>query len=228
MRTYARISLGKDSSGRDCVVNRRTKQMLDAAETELGAPLTVVQGSYRAGSGAAASAATHDGGGVVDIRTWDLPARGLNVGDVVRELREVGFAAWYRTKAQGFDPHIHAVAIGDKQLHPSAAAQVTAYRKGRNGLASNGPDDGPKVSFRTWEQTQTPEVSVHFMRNAWERDRRRKTGLHPIQTRRVQRALGFQLRTGRWGRATRARFGDGGPTEATLRALGRGKFRVVD
>ena len=66
------------------------------------------------------------------------------------------------------------------------------------------------------------------MRNAWERDRRRKTGLHPIQTRRVQRALGFQLRTGRWGRATRARFGDGGPTEDTLRALGRGKFRVVD
>jgi len=73
-----------------------------------------------------------------------------------------------------------------------------------------------------------PEVSVAAMQAAWERDRRRVLGLHPVMTRRVQRALGFTVPTGRWGRATRARFGSNGPTEATLKALGRGKFRVVE
>jgi len=228
---YARVSLGKDSSGRACVINRRTKAMLDEAVRILDRPLTVVQGSYRNGSGAVASAGTHDGGGVIDLRTWDLPAKGLSVLEVLTALRRVGFAAWYRSKAQGFDPHIHAVAIGDRHLHPSAAAQVEQYRRGLNGLANQGRDDGPQVRVRTWEKYQEeklPSVSVGYMRQAWTNDRHRKTGLYPIQTRRVQKALGFTLRTGRWGRPTRARFGANGPTEATLRALGRGKFRVVE
>lgn len=73
-----------------------------------------------------------------------------------------------------------------------------------------------------------PAVSLAHMKSAWEKDRRRRKGLHPIQTRRVQRALGFAVPTGRWGRATRARFGAHGPTRGTLEALGKGRFRVVD
>jgi hypothetical protein len=42
------------------------------------------------------------------------------------------------------------VAIGDRDLHPSAKAQVKDYLAGRNGLASHGPDDGPKVKVRQW------------------------------------------------------------------------------
>lgn len=142
LNPYKRISLGTDSSGRPLVVNARTKAMLDAAEKRLGINLTIVQGSYRNGAGATASAGTHDRGGVVDIRTWDIPAH-VGVGRVTRVLRDVGFAAWYRTQAQGFDPHIHAVAIGDAELPALAASQVTSYRAGRTGLASNLLDPQP-------------------------------------------------------------------------------------
>jgi len=165
MLPYTRVNLGRDSSGRLLVVNARTRDMLRAAEAMLQEDLTLVQGSYRAGAGATASAGTHDGGGVVDIRTWDLPSKGLTPERVVLALRRVGFAAWYRTEAQGFDPHIHAVAIGDKQLHPTAARQVEAYRVGRNGLASNGPDDGPRLGrIRTWPQVKR---RARIRRPAW-------------------------------------------------------------
>ena len=147
---YTRISLGLDSSGRKCVVNARTKKMMDETYRLLGKSLVVIKGSYI--SGTSATSGTHDGGGVVDFRSWDLASKGLSITKVLTELRRVGFAAWYRTKAQGFDPHIHAVAIGDLELSASAARQVEAYRLGKNGLAGGGPDDGPKMPFRTWEQ----------------------------------------------------------------------------
>jgi hypothetical protein len=108
-----------------------------------------------AGSGAAASAGTHDRGGVIDFRTWDLGQHGLTIRGVLETLRRVGFAAWHRTTAQGFDgDHIHAVAIGDEELAPLAAVQVRDYRAGHNGLADHGPDDGPRVPIHTWEQVK--------------------------------------------------------------------------
>jgi hypothetical protein len=140
---YAKVTLGQDSSGRTITGNRRTAAMIREAERRLGRRLTIVQGSFNKGT--AASAGTHDGGGVVDFRSWDL---GVGIPDVLTALRHVGLAAWYRTRAQGFEPHIHAVAIGDKQLAPAAKAQVSQYRAGLNGLANRGRDDGPKVKIR--------------------------------------------------------------------------------
>ena len=140
------ITLGLDTSGRPLVVDDRTLATLRAAQAALGFEFTIVQGSYRAGSGAAASAGTHDGGGVIDLRTWNLPAH-ISPQEAVRALRLAGLIAWYRTNAQGFDPHIHAIDYGNPRLAPSAARQVAAYEAGRNGLASNGPDDGPRVTI---------------------------------------------------------------------------------
>lgn len=139
-----RINLGTDTSGRPLVIDDRTQAKLRAAESRLGFTFTIVQGSYRAGDGAAASAGTHDGGGVIDLRVWNLPAR-ITPQEAVRALRLSGFIAWYRTTAQGFDPHIHAIDYGNPALSPAAQQQVTAWRNGRNGLANNGPDDGPRV-----------------------------------------------------------------------------------
>lgn len=114
-----------------------TKAALMAAEAELGYELSITQGSYNAG-GVAQSAGTHDLGGVVDLRAWDWENK-------VRVLRKVGFAAWHRTPSQGPWPeHCHAVLIGNEKLAPSASRQVTAYLDGRNGLANNGTDDGPR------------------------------------------------------------------------------------
>lgn len=111
-----------------------TKRQLDKVEAVLGT-LTMFQGSYNAG-GVAASAGTHDGGGVVDLwsNNWDPSV-------LVGVLRWYGFAAWHRTPAQGFSHHVHAVLVGDANLSSSAASQVTSFFNGRNGLAGNGRDD---------------------------------------------------------------------------------------
>lgn len=119
---YRRVTYGGKT------VNVRTKTMLEAAGVT-----TLTQGSYN--RGVSASAGTHDGGGVVDIPSTSTT--------VLKKLRVAGFAAWIRTRNEGFSPHTHAVAIGDKEMSPSAKDQVADYFAGRNGLANNGPDSAP-------------------------------------------------------------------------------------
>jgi LysM repeat protein len=120
---YRRVTFGGKT------VNVRTKVMLEAAGVT-----SLSQGSYNAG-GVAASAGTHDGGGVVDIPSSSTT--------LLKKLREVGFAAWIRTPAEGFSYHIHACAIGDREMSSVARNQVKSYFNGRNGLANNGPDSAP-------------------------------------------------------------------------------------
>jgi hypothetical protein len=129
---YARTTYG----GR--TVNRRTRTMLKRAQglCSRSSEFVLTQGSYN--TSVAASAGTHDGGGAVDISV-----QGLAVNAVLRALRQAGFAAWYRSPGEGFSPHIHAVAIGDRQMAPVARQQVDAYFRGRNGLASNRADTAP-------------------------------------------------------------------------------------
>lgn len=132
-------------------VNRRTWNMLQAAENLAGFRFVITQGSYNKG-GVKASAGTHDGGGVIDVRARDLGAR--ERGIVVVSLRKVGFAAWLRNPHQGDWPwHIHAVARGDKDLSPGAAKQIRQYRDGLNGLKGGHHDDGPPGFYNmTWER----------------------------------------------------------------------------
>lgn len=132
--------------------NARTRDMMLEAE-RLGGNLVVVQGSYH--KGVAASAGTHDGGGVLDFSVNGLNQRGIN--GRIRALRTVGFAAWYRSPLPGvWGPHMHCVAIGTADLAPLARTQVDAYRNGRNGLKGNGPDPhaGLGIAFTTWGEYQ--------------------------------------------------------------------------
>lgn len=138
-----RINLGLDTSGRPLVVDARTLAKLRAAEAALGFAFTIVQGSW---SSADASAGTHTGAGAIDLRTWNLPAS-IPPAEAVRGLRLAGLIAWYRTPAQGFDEHIHAIDYGNPELAPAARTQVAAWEAGRNGLANNGPDDGARVTI---------------------------------------------------------------------------------
>jgi hypothetical protein len=123
-------------------VNRYTAEMLARAQAiseSKGGPSSFVltQGSYS--TSVSASAGTHDGGGTVDMRVRDWSTEQTRT--VVRALREAGFAAWYRGPANGFTPHIHAVAIGDGQLSDEARSQVASYFAGGNGLGgAPGPD----------------------------------------------------------------------------------------
>lgn len=137
-------------------LNRRTINMIEAAEKLTGLTFLIAQGSYRAGK-TAASAGTHDGGGAVDVDAKNMTdGRRRTIRDA---LRQVGFAAWIRNPDQGdWNWHVHAVAVGDADLSASAARQVAGYLSGgrtgdgHNGLANNGPDDGPRTWVGvTWE-----------------------------------------------------------------------------
>jgi hypothetical protein len=134
---YERVSFG------GVTLNRRSVCMLKEAQRLGEFTLRLTQGSYNVG-GVAASAGTHDGGGA-----FDASVRGLSGSQIthrIRSLRKAGWAAWHRLPLAGVWPaHIHAVAVGDKELAPLARSQVDAYKDGRNGLAGNGPDNGPRV-----------------------------------------------------------------------------------
>ena len=135
---------------RGFALNKRTVAMVQAAEKQYRSKFKIIQGSYNKG-GVEASAGTHDGGGAVDIDVAKLaPAQRRAV---VLALRQVGFAAWLRTPAQGRWPyHVHAIACGDKDLSRGAPIQVAEYRRRRNGLANRGKDDGPPGCYgMTWE-----------------------------------------------------------------------------
>jgi hypothetical protein len=129
------------------------------ADKNLQTASRIAQGAYH--TGVAASAGTHDGGGV-----WDISVQGWSEGqveDVVKILRAHGVAAWYRTsnkasmgvEAEGFSsPHIHCVWNGCPHLTQIAANQLVAYKAGRNGLKGNAKDTGVNVCGRivTWQQ----------------------------------------------------------------------------
>lgn len=136
-------------------VDRMTAQALSRMEARLGYELTIIQGSYNTGVGA--SAGTHDGGGAVDLAPWDWQRK-------VRAGRDIGFAMWYRSSAEGPWPnHIHGILIGNEKASPDAKAQVAAYKSGRNGLANNGPDTfwwRPRI-IRRYRYRPDPRIGVY-------------------------------------------------------------------
>jgi len=126
-------------------LNERTLWMLQRAQEIYGGPgdlLRVVQGSYT--DVLTESFGTHAGGGAVDISIRDPRQLTKVLWDetdkMVAALRQVGFAAWYRAPGdlgQGSSAHIHAIAIGDRELSAAAQEQLTGpsgYFRGLDGL----------------------------------------------------------------------------------------------
>ncbi|MET0492821.1 MAG: peptidoglycan-binding domain-containing protein [Actinoplanes sp.] len=144
------VSVGAQTTHQGFPINDRTLAMLRAAQVRSGVTFVVEQGSYSPGTDPT-SAGTHDGGGALDLDAEGLTAAKRTAA--VTALRQVGFAAWLRTPSQGDWPlHIHAVAISDTDLSAPAQKQVGAYYEGRNGLANNAADDGPRVPKVTYEE----------------------------------------------------------------------------
>jgi hypothetical protein len=129
-------------------ITARTRAMLHKAEQISGTDMTVVQGR----GDASASADTHLGGGVIDIRTWDAPDK---VTARVNALRKVGFAAWYRNWSG--NQHIHAVAVSDPYIAYGAhysLCQVHQFRFGGDGLSCSSSLAGDNRTLNTWEAYQ--------------------------------------------------------------------------
>lgn len=128
----------------------RTAAMLTEVAKRCRATITPVQGSYSHG---ALSAGTHSGGGAVDVHVIGYSS--ADILQIVHVMREVGFAAWWRRSPEWTGAqHIHGIAVGCKDLDPSAAAQVVSLRNGHNGLAGNGKDRHADMHLPviTWEQ----------------------------------------------------------------------------
>lgn len=109
-------------------------------------PITVVQGSYCAGSCAGASGSSHDKGATIDIRTSDRGGK-TKIMLLLKILREVGFAAWYRDGGDNpsfaGNEHIHAVALGAPLTGPNAPGspdQLILYCTGGDGLKGGQKD----------------------------------------------------------------------------------------
>lgn len=113
----------------------------------------LTQGGYNKG-GVAASAGTHDGGGVIDV-----PA------PTNRQLivwRRMGWEMQRRTRSQGFSSdHGHGVLKGCPHRSRGANYQASEWNRGRNGLRGRGPITGPgekgkatpdwKTAIRRWK-----------------------------------------------------------------------------
>jgi hypothetical protein len=149
---YARVDINGST------LNQRTLAMLAHAQELYGGELeltgnAITQGSYS--DAVSASFGTHQGGGAVDLSVlregtytvlWD------DIHPLLNALRAAGFAAWLREYGELYPDspiHIHAIAIGDRELSPAAQEQLTGvagYFRGYSGLPV--PENGTPTPDR--------------------------------------------------------------------------------
>ncbi len=136
-------------------INQRTFEMLEHAQSIYKGELDLTgyhltQGSYS--NLVSASFGTHDGGGAIDLSVIQYGTYKVLYDDIpflIDALRVSGFAAWLRDFDQlypGSPIHIHAIAIGDRDLSDSAKDQLTGefgYFRGFNGIPQS--DGKPPV-----------------------------------------------------------------------------------
>ncbi|HEX5621761.1 MAG TPA: peptidoglycan-binding domain-containing protein [Solirubrobacteraceae bacterium] len=147
---------GERKSYSSVILNARTLNMLRAAAHRIGPNCVFdpTKGSFTGPD--SSSEATHAGGGAVDLSVRPGTLCGKRPKGVVRQLRKVGFAAWYR--AWPDNHHIHAVAISDPQMATEIAfpgwfdmrEQVVGFAQGKDG--TNAAVVGPMTHpLTTWE-----------------------------------------------------------------------------
>lgn len=218
-------------------LNKRTADMLKRVQQRTGIDLLVVQGSYNKGVGA--SAGTHDGGGAVDISVSGLSHKDRN--EVVWQMRQCGFASWFRPTIPGlWNEHIHAIAIGDKEMSNSARAQVIEYFGGGDGLVGSNPDPHPRPKPQPVWPIALPQISLERSRNAFLKEKKRKTAAVAKIQRLLNRRLPgedilvdgiagpkTQAKYKRWEHEVDALALDGVPSIGSLRKLCAGFYRVV-
>lgn len=136
---------------RGALLDQRTADMMTEVARLCGSGVNIrpTQGSFS--GGVSASGGTHDGCGAIDLAGQDAGMTGDDRAAIRDAMRQVGFAAWVRDPSQSDWPyHVHGIAVqpggkGDRGcLSSGAYDQIIDYFEGRNGLASNAPDDGPR------------------------------------------------------------------------------------
>lgn len=181
-------------------VDALTISVIERAERALGRQLVITQGSYNAGA-VKQSAGTHDRGGAVDISTRSLTEAQKQA--TILELRKAGMAAWIRRTLPGvWAEHIHGIVVDHPDLSSGAAAQVVAYRAGRNGLANHGQDDGPRLTpipRPQWPAVVPKKRRPQKIREALKqlRGQLADPAAGPTQRKRIQRAIADLVKIGK-------------------------------
>lgn len=219
-------------------LNQRTADMLAMWQFNALTDFYVLQGSYNAG-GVKTSAGTHDGGGALDISTYNLGDL-KNKRWVVKQGRLAGFMAYLRPYMPNvWTEHIHAGAIGDAEASSGLKAQFAEYYAGGDGLVGNAPDPGPRLK-RIFVWNRVPQKRVSLL-GAY-RQFKAKTPKKSMTVARIQWVLNEKLGTdlpvdGIAGPKTRAAYkkwevkcaapsSDGIPGKYSLTRLGEGRFKV--
>lgn len=116
------------------LMDKKTRAFVKVCEEQLGYELTITQGCYNPG-GVAASAGTHDGGGVLDLSAWDGERK-------LKVIKDLGGFGWYRPYISGlWGAHLHIGIRNHGNMSAGAVRQQIAYDNRRNGLRSNLHDD---------------------------------------------------------------------------------------
>lgn len=144
-------------------LNQRTYEMLAYADSLYDGPIditdtAITQGSYT--TAVPESFHTHAGGGAVDLSVIEPGTFEVlyeEIEPLISALRLAGFAAWFRDfndLYEGSPVHIHAIAIGDRDLSLAAREQLAGphgYFWGYDGLPvedrvpERDPHGGPMI-----------------------------------------------------------------------------------
>lgn len=125
---------------------------------ELHHTFVVIKGGYQPAADDD-SADTHTEGGATDFEWCGHP-------ECLLALRLAGGFVWHRVSTASWAAHMHGAPLGHPLMAPGLAKQEAAYlaQPPRNGLANNGPDDGPRldpIPRPVWpwpeEDVMTPE-----------------------------------------------------------------------
>lgn len=118
-------------------------------------PLQVIKGGYQPAADDDSSD-THTRGGGTDFTPCHA--------ECLLALRLAGGFIWRRLRSASWEEHFHGAPIDHPDMAPGLRRQETAYFNRRDGLAGNGPDNGPRldpIPRPVWpwpeEDTVTPD-----------------------------------------------------------------------
>ncbi|HKE50117.1 MAG TPA: hypothetical protein VKE25_01270 [Actinomycetes bacterium] len=143
-----KVQFGQESDGDPLFMSRRMVAAWTQICRDFGQELVIIQGAFKDGKGAKASAGYHDKSGALDIRMRTLTPNERE--DFIRVARAIGWAAWVRDEEHGgFDLHAHLALLDEPNVDGQLKGQMDEYvagGSGGNGLTGNsrGPDYHPR------------------------------------------------------------------------------------
>ena len=143
-----KIQFGNEADGDPALMSRRMVAAWTQVCRDFGQNLVIIQGAFKDGKGAKASAGYHDKSGAIDIRMRTLTPDERE--DFIRVARAIGWAAWVRDEEHGgFDLHAHLALLDEPNVDGQLQDQMDSYLaggSGGNGLTgkSRGHDYHPR------------------------------------------------------------------------------------